>query len=175
MVCNQDTALRLPDSAPAAHLHLVAQVAGRARPRRSWQERVLVQHSSRIRLCKRPCGTITRDLPGRKLPIRQMLGYPPFTSMIRLVIRGPSETITGEFAAVCRAAHRFAAGRETRARVLGPAPAPFARLKGKYRFQIQTQGPDGDKLREAVRHATSDLPTPEERAVDCDVDPLDML
>ena len=34
----------------------------------------------------------------------------------------------------------------TETRILGPAPCPFARLKGKYRFQIQVQGPDGEEL-----------------------------
>jgi hypothetical protein len=60
-------------------------------------------------------------------------------------------------------------------RVLGPAPCPFARLKGRYRFQIQVQGPDGERLRSAVRHATDGLEPPEEVQWIVDVDPVDML
>jgi primosomal protein N' (replication factor Y) (superfamily II helicase) len=60
-------------------------------------------------------------------------------------------------------------------RVLGPAPCPFARLKGRYRFQIQVQGPDGDPLRAAVRQATADLEPPEDVQWIVDVDPVEML
>ena len=65
--------------------------------------------------------------------------------------------------------------RETEARVLGPAPCPFARLKGKYRFQIQMQGPDGERLRAAVAAATAGLEPPEGVQWIADVDPVDML
>ena len=59
--------------------------------------------------------------------------------------------------------------------MLGPAPAPFSKLRGKYRFQIQVQGPDGEKLRAAVAAATADLKPPEDVQWIVDVDPLDML
>jgi primosomal protein N' (replication factor Y) (superfamily II helicase) len=61
------------------------------------------------------------------------------------------------------------------ARVLGPAPCPFARLKGRYRFQIQVQGPDADPLRAAVRQTTADLEPPEDVQWIVDVDPVEML
>jgi primosomal protein N' (replication factor Y) len=109
-----------------------------------------------------------------ELPIRQMLSYPPFASKIRLVVRGPAEEATGQFAG--HLAERLTAALTTcQARVLGPAPAPFAKLRGKYRFQIQLQGPDGDKLRAAVAAVTGDLNPPEEIQWIVDVDPLDML
>ena len=34
----------------------------------------------------------------RELPLRRLLGYPPFADMIRLVVRGTSETFTKELA-----------------------------------------------------------------------------
>jgi len=61
------------------------------------------------------------------------------------------------------------------ARVLGPAPAPFARLRGMYRFQIQLQGLEGEKLRAAVRQVAADLKEPEGVQWIADVDPLDMM
>lgn len=61
------------------------------------------------------------------------------------------------------------------ARVLGPAPAPFAKLRGKYRFQIQVQAADGDRLRRAIRRATADRKAPEEIQWIVDIDPVDML
>ncbi len=102
-----------------------------------------------------------------ELPMREMLRYPPFTSMIRLVIRGACEPVAAEFAKYI--AQRTGAAidrRQVDARVLGPAPCPFARLRGKHRFQIQVQGPDGDSLRAAVREATSGLEAARRRAMD---------
>jgi primosomal protein N' (replication factor Y) len=58
---------------------------------------------------------------------------------------------------------------------LGPAPAPLARLRGQYRFQIQLQGPDGQKLRDAVRQATAGLDPPAGVQWIADVDPVNML
>jgi len=56
----------------------------------------------------------------------------------------PAEAAAKEFAA--QLAQRLTAaleGSQAQTRVLGPAPAPFSRLRGMYRFQIQLQGPDG--------------------------------
>ena len=61
------------------------------------------------------------------------------------------------------------------ARVLGPAPCPFARLKGKHRFQIQVQGSNADRLRAAVADAAADLEPPDDVLWIVDVDPVDML
>jgi primosomal protein N' (replication factor Y) len=111
-----------------------------------------------------------------ELPIREALRYPPFASMIRLVIRGSSEPPTAEFSK--HVAQRILAAVQAAsvdARVLGPAPCPFARLKGKYRFQIQVQSADGEKLRAAVRQATGDLEPPDNVQWIADVDPVDML
>jgi len=59
--------------------------------------------------------------------------------------------------------------------VLGPAPAPIARIRGQFRFQIQVQGEDGPSLRHAVQVAVDDLQPPEGIQWIADVDPLDML
>ena len=96
--------------------------------------------------------------------------------MIRLVIRGPVEAEAAEFAGQLAERLRDALGAEqAEARVLGPAPAPFARLRGKFRFQIQMQGPDGAALRAAVRRTAAGLRAPKDVQWIADVDPLDML
>jgi len=61
------------------------------------------------------------------------------------------------------------------ARVLGPAPCPFSRLRGQYRFHIQLQGPDAQQLRAIVTIATTDLQPPENVQWIVDVDPVEML
>lgn len=176
-VINADTALHLPDFRAAERtFQLVTQVAGRT-GRGPKGGRVLVQTFSP----EHPAiqAAVRHDyaaFAAGELPIRQMLRYPPYATMIRLVVRGPVEPVTAEFAKYV--ADRLEAAlksSETDARVLGPAPCPFARLRGKYRFQIQTQGLDGDKVRAAAAAATADLEPPDEVQWIIDVDPVDML
>jgi primosomal protein N' len=60
-------------------------------------------------------------------------------------------------------------------RVLGPAPAPFPKLRGNYRFHMQVQSKDEDAVRAAVVAATGDIDPPEGVEWMADVDPIDML
>ncbi len=176
-VINADTALHLPDFRAAERtFHLVTQVAGRT-GRGEKGGRVLVQtfnpESAAIRAAVRHDYAA---FAAGELPMRKMFGYPPFAQMVRLVVRGPSEPVAAEFAATLAARIRAALGAAVPpARVLGPAPAPFAKLRGRYRFQIQLQGPDGGPLREAVVAATSGLQPPEDVQWIADVDPVEML
>lgn len=205
-VINADTALHLPDFRAAERtFHLITQVAGRT-GRGEKGGRVLVQtfnpdHPAIVAATRHDYAAFAAG----ELPIRKMFCYPPFASMIRVVVRGPAETTAKEFAAALTERIKAALGREGKGdrtllperpegcfaqkgpvpfsltspsaeiRVLGPAPAPFSKLKGLYRFQIQIQMPDGDRLRAAVREATADLKPPDDVQWIADVDPLDML
>jgi primosomal protein N' (replication factor Y) (superfamily II helicase) len=176
-VINADTALHLPDFRAAERtFHLVTQVAGRT-GRGPKGGRVLVQTFSPDHPAIR--AAVKHDYAAfaeGELPMRQMLRYPPFASMVRLVVRGPVEPIAAEFAKyIAEQVSTALNGRQTDARVLGPAPCPFARLKGRYRFQIQVQATDGEKLRAAVREATANLEPPDDVQWIVDVDPVDML
>ena len=70
------------------------------------------------------------------------------------------------------------------ARTVGPAPAPFAKLRGYYRFHFQALGGPSELLREAASRLfdpkfLASLSTPVKRPRDVqwivDVDPLDSL
>ncbi|HEY4758963.1 MAG TPA: helicase-related protein, partial [Thermoguttaceae bacterium] len=176
-VINADTALHLPDFRAAERtFHLVTQVAGRT-GRGEKGGYVLVQTFNPDHPAIQ--AAIRHDyaaFAAGELPIRQMLRYPPFASMIRLVIRGPSEPIAREFSSfLAKRLSEALMDVGAEARILGPATAPFARLRAMYRFQVQLQGPDSDKLRAAVRQATTDLKEPEGVQWIVDVDPLDMM
>ena len=176
-VINADTALHLPDFRAAERtFHLVTQVAGRT-GRGEKGGRVLVQsfnpdHPAIQAAVRHDYGAFAAG----ELPIRKMLGYPPFSFMVRLVLRGPSEPLVAEFAQQVAAWLTTALeGSSPGTRVLGPAPAPFAKLRGNFRYQLQLQGPDGERLRCVVRDALRDLKPPEQVQWIADVDPLEML
>jgi primosomal protein N' (replication factor Y) len=176
-VINADTALHLPDFRAAERtFQLVTQVAGRT-GRGPKGGRVLVQTLSPD--APAIVAAVKHDLAAfaeKELPHREALGYPPFGSMIRVVVRGERDAATKAFSEeIARRLNEAAKGGATVVRVLGPAPAPMAKLRGNFRYQIQMHSADGDLLRDIVRRATSDLKDPDGVAWIVDVDPLDMM
>jgi primosomal protein N' (replication factor Y) len=176
-VVNADTAMHLPDFRAAERtFQLVTQVAGRT-GRGPQGGRVLVQT-----LCPDApviLAAVRHDLAAfaaQELAHRELLGYPPYASMVRIVVRGAAERTAKALAEeIARRLRLSASADADRVRILGPAPAPIARLRGNYRFQIQLQSIDGALLRERVRAATADLKSPEGAGWIVDVDPLDMM
>ncbi|HTQ40121.1 MAG TPA: primosomal protein N' [Pirellulales bacterium] len=178
-VINADTALHLPDFRAAERtFQLVTQVAGRT-GRGEKGGRVLVQTFSPDHPAIRAAVMHDfRAFAGQELPLRAAHGYPPTTTMIRLVIRGASHDQTKAFAQHFSERLRetiLRIGPDSEIRLLGPAAAPFAKLRGQHRFHLQMQGVDGDKLRAVIRQATDGLEIPEHMQWIADVDPLDML
>jgi primosomal protein N' (replication factor Y) len=176
-VINADTALHFPDFRAAERtFQLITQVAGRT-GRSERGGHVLVQTCEPDHPAIRAAIHHDYDsFAAGELPLRKALGYPPYGSMVRILVRGPLEMATREFAAAL--GERIgAACREAdfRFRLLGPAPAPFAKLRGKYRFAIQLQAAEAIALSQAVAAATVDLKTPEGVQWIADVDPLDMM
>jgi primosomal protein N' (replication factor Y) len=62
-------------------------------------------------------------------------------------------------------------------RLLGPAPPPIAKLRGKYRFHLLLQSLDPLQLGATIRMATKTFKIPEKDDVQyvIDIDPMDML
>ena len=176
-VVNADTALHLPDFRAAEHtFQLVTQVAGRT-GRGPRGGRVLVQTFSPEHPAIR--AAVHHDYAAfarQELPIREALLYPPFGQMVRVVVRGPVEEVARQTAAELGRRLQAALKRlDTPWRLLGPAPAPIARLRGMHRFHLQLHALDGALLRAAVRDVMADVQRPDDVQWTVDVDPLDML
>jgi primosomal protein N' (replication factor Y) len=175
-VINADIALHLPDFRAAERtFQLVTQVAGRT-GRGERGGRVLVQTFSPDHPAIR--AAVRHDYPmfaRQELPIREALLYPPFADMARIIVRGPDVRPTQDFAE--ELAERFKTElAELKAwRLLGPAPAPIARLRGLYRYHLQLQAADGEKLRSAIRNVVAAAPKHPPIQWTADVDPIDMM
>jgi primosomal protein N' (replication factor Y) len=175
-VVNADTALHLPDFRAAERtFQLVTQVAGRT-GRGPKGGQVIVQT-----LCPDApaiVAAVEHDLPAfarQELPQREALGYPPCSAMIRVVVRGLSERTAQAAADELVRQLRQEADAKSGVRILGPAPAPMARLRGSFRFQIQLHASDGAALRDLVGRTTGAFKAPDDVILSVDVDPLDMM
>jgi primosomal protein N' (replication factor Y) len=175
-VINADTALHLPDfRAGERTFQLVAQVAGRT-GRGEKGGRVLVQTLSPDHLAIRAAVRHDYDMFAvEELAVRKQLHYPPYGSMIRLVVRGPAEETARAVAEQIGIGLRAAASEQTGVRVMGPAVAAIAKLRDQYRFQIQLQAESMPPLHDVVQQATSRFKLPDKVFLAVDVDPWDML
>lgn len=176
-VINADTALHFPDfRAGERTFQLVTQVAGRT-GRGEMEGRVLVQTYTPEHLAIQAATKHEYDMfADRELPGREQFGYPPFSRMIRLIIRGMDEAATLTFAGeLVKRCKDELGGRDQEFRILGPAPAPIAKLRDRYRIHVLLMGIDGDFLRAAVGKVYHDSKPVEGIQWVVDVDPLSLL
>ena len=148
-----DLSLNLPDfrSAERAFQQLV-QVAGRA-GRGDRPGRVLVQTlQPDHHVLRAVVDHDYRAFAERDIAQREELGYPPFGRLVLLRFEGEDPAQTPASAAHCADRLRAAAPRGVA--VLGPAPAPLTRLRGRYRWQILLRGKNGAALRRLAAEST---------------------
>lgn len=172
-----DTALHFPDFRAAERtFQLLTQVAGRT-GRGEAGGRVIVQTLSPDHPAIRAAALHDyAAFSQTELPTRKALGYPPYGSVLRVVVRGESLPNTKGLAeAIADGVRATAESEQMTISVLGPAPAPFAKLRGEYRFQVLLRGPNGDHLREAIIAITDGLNVPDKVRWMADVDPVDMM
>ncbi len=138
-IISADTALNLPDFRAAERaFQLLAQVAGRS-GRGLLGGRVVLQtyHPAHYAIQRAAVHDYT-GFAERELAFREQAGYPPSIRLARLVYahtnREKAQQAAEDFAAVLRDALRAAGLPETD--LIGPAPAFFARVRGRYRWQI---------------------------------------
>ncbi len=175
-VVSADVILGLPDFRAAERtFQLLTQVAGRA-GRGELPGEVLVQTYYPDHYAVR--FGAAQDYDGfyeQELRFRRLLHYPPFTALANLVVR--DRRLDAAVRAARQLQEFFQARRAADVKVLGPAPAPLARLKKDYRFQFLLKSPERRALQEALRGALAYAREKEIPAgsVLVDVDPISLL
>nr|MBP8274682.1 primosomal protein N' [Acidobacteriota bacterium] len=102
---------------------------------------------------------------------RERMQYPPSVALISLVFKHKSgDTAMREAGEVARRLRMF----YPQGTVLGPAPAPIARIKDEYRVQLFLKGRQRHGMRTAVLAALNERPEIRRR-VTVDVDPITVL
>ena len=177
-VINADAALSMPDFRAAERgFQLLVQVAGRAgRAERSG--RVLIQTRDPQHAAVRYA--ISHDVAGflnQELQDRREVRYPPFARIALVRVDAMAEALARKAAGQLAAHARTRPEVASRAvEVLGPAAAPIARLRGRYRFRLFLRAQQRTDLR-AVLAFIAALKGRFDRKVRIaiDVDPFSML
>ncbi|HEX8096392.1 MAG TPA: primosomal protein N', partial [Pyrinomonadaceae bacterium] len=176
-VVSVDAGLALPDFRSAERtFQLITQVAGRA-GRGDRAGRVVVQtyHPKHYAL-KHACAQDYAGFYEEEIRYRQTMGYPPFVALASLLVHGEELGRAQTLAAEMRKS-LDEANTERACRVLGPAPAPLARLKGEHRIQLLLKSRNRQKLREVIDMALADLAAKsmDVRAVNVEIDPINLM
>ena len=174
-----DLSLNVPDfRAGERTMQLLLQVAGRA-GRGSEPGRVIVQsfRPNHPSIAAAREHDYTAFMSG-ELTRRQELGYPPFTRLLSVRFEGrDAGKVERSADAVGRAlgaeARTLGLGPEA---VLGPAPAPIERVRGRYRWQLLVRAATPAHVRALARAAAQQARAARERdlRVIIDVDPYSM-
>lgn len=178
-VITADAALAFPDFRSAERtFQLLAQVAGRAGRRdlpghvviQSYQpEHPVLQHAK------------AHDFEGffhEEIGARRELGYPPFGRLAAVKMDGPDEEKLQEMArrldGFLRSTPEVLSGK---VKVLGPAPSPLERLRGRWRMQSLLRCPERPALRRVLLALVDGMEafTRDGIRVAIDVDPVQML
>lgn len=173
-----ETSLNLPDfRAGERTFYLLTQVAGRS-GRSSlggevifqtyWPEHYVIAAAQR------------HDYEGfcdQELKEREQYGYPPYTRALRILLRSEDEP------ALIAASHSLGTTLTTLCHqerfrdvvVKGPAPAPFARIRGFYRWHFLLCASSTEQLRKLALQALETSPPTDPVTFTLDVDPHTLL
>lgn len=104
-----------------------------------------------------------------ELAARQRFRYPPYVSLLNIVVSGPDPD------AVADVAGGVAREVQGSGEVLGPSPAPLARVRGRYRWQVLVKETEPLRARRVLAEILRGRPAPHGTKVLVDVDPVDLL
>ena len=176
-VVSVDAGLALPDFRAAERtFQLITQVAGRA-GRGDRPGRVLIQtyHPHHYAL-RHATAQDYRGFYDEEIRHRRNHSYPPFVALAMLLVRHKQAESAHQTALKVR--HALVEADTARAcRVLGPAPAPLARLRGEFRVQLLVKSRSRKNMREVIDRAFESLEKADQdlRSVTLEIDPVSML
>src|SRR6202140_2112485 len=175
-VVSADSSLSLPDFRAAERtFQLLTQVAGRA-GRGELKGRVLIQtfYPEHYAIQDAVKQDYSAFFDG-ELHFRQIMAYPPFTSLANVIVRDTSLEKTIRWSR--QLSEYFSPHDGDGVRILGPATAPLARLKKEHRFQFLLKSPKRSVMTKLLTGAMAYCDANEipQTAILVDMDPLSLL
>ena len=174
-VISADTLLHQPDLAAERTFQLIAQVAGRTgrshRGGRVYVQTACPDHPA-IQCAARHD---YQAFVNFELPAREAHAAPPYSHLVRVILRGPQEAaLQSESDRVGRLLRAEAKHASEPIRILGPAPCQVTRLHGKYRYHLQLSGANLAPLQNLWKNVGKSLSLSEGVELAVDVDPINL-
>ncbi len=112
----------------------------------------------------------------QELGHRRQFGYPPFKQMINLTLRGRTEESVIEASEnLKKDLDGLVEGADYGIEILGPAPLPFYRLRGYFRWHIMVKGEELNLFKEKFSAYLTDSKSTSGVYTEIDVDPIHIL
>ena len=168
-----DSGLLIPDfRAEERTFDLLVQVAGRS-GRADTSGRVVVQ----TRMKDNPAIVMAsksqvEEFFDNELDTRKVLGFPPFSRMVNLVVRSPKANSARDFANIIATRLREVA---TNTQIYGANECPIEKIRANYRFQVLLKSTKPSDMLQSLGLALAGLKTPSGVVLEIDVDPTDLL
>ena len=170
-----DQSLAFPDfRASERTFQLLAQVAGRAGRAESPGEVILQTFQPDHPAVRLAAQHDYESFYAEEIRDREEVGYPPFARLVSVRVHaGAEDDARGATQLLADTARQHQSVKDGAVQVLGPAPAPLVRLRGRYHYRLLLKSPDRKLLRNVTAHlaARIDVGLPPAHAT-LDIDPL---
>ena len=176
-VLNAEGSLNMPDFRSAERtFQILSQVIGRA-GRGTLPGRVVVQaHNPSHYAIQCAIEHDGESFYRQELDFRREAGYPPFSFLAALSISGTSEqTVEQRAKDAASLLSQIKHNLKLRVEILGPAPSPLYRLRGRFRRQILLKAVTRNNLRALLAAWQSERGSASNVRETIDIDPVDMM
>ncbi|QGT99619.1 Helicase PriA essential for oriC/DnaA-independent DNA replication [Candidatus Syntrophocurvum alkaliphilum] len=172
-IINADTMLNIPDFRAAERcVQLILQAAGRAGRANVSGEVIIQTFDTSNKIIEIFANQDYFEFYTEEIKMRNLLEYPPFTNILRIVVTGlNSEIVKEKVDYIKNYLEEIIDASEENITILGPAPCPLYKLKNKYRYQIIIKSPNEPFLNSIVKNLSYDLPSDNEK-IEIDINPL---
>ena len=169
-----DSSLHMPDFRAAERtFSLITQVAGRA-GRYFPDGKVFIQtYDPDNEAIFYACSNRINDFYGSELQKREILDFPPFTRLLRIVFRSFSKENVIKTAE--QAAEILKKERTKGVDIIGPAECPIEKINSNYRYQILLKGESIIPLQAMARTLLFGYRHNPDTYIEYDVDPVSLL
>lgn len=175
-VISGDTVLNFPDfRAQERTFQLLTQVAGRTGRGILGGEVVIQTYSPKHYAIKEAQFHNYEGFYKKELPIRKELNYPPFSRLTRIILSSSEKKIVETSSRqLVQMIEKIIRKKRLKIEVLGPAPCPLSRLKGKYRYHILLKCKKPFLVQQILLPLKNEY-NPRNLHILYDIDPVDMM
>ncbi|MCK5568167.1 MAG: primosomal protein N', partial [Spirochaetes bacterium] len=173
-VLNADIPLNFPDFRSAERtFNLITQVSGRAGRSEKGGEVIIQTYNPVHYAIQTAKNQNYEEFFIREIKYREILIYPPFCRIIRLVFRGINSKDLFE------SAYNTVSLIQERTKdyisILGPTFCPFSRIKNNYRVHVIIKVKQLEPVRSVLREIYNTLKKKKGQYIEIDIDPVSML
>lgn len=175
-IIDADSMLALPDYRAAERtFQLIVQAAGRAGRGDKLGEVVIQTYSPDNSIITWAAEQDYISFYFEELRQRKILNYPPFSSLLRIVVSSNNEDkVKEKISLIAELINEITDAKEDYLQLLGPAPCPIHKVRSKYRYQIIVKSHNRLLLKSIGQFILSKVNFPNGK-IDIDVNPYSMM